>query len=104
VTAPATRFSGDRWQRRQFPATLGALRISRRELEILRLLAAGRSQKQIAAALVISSKTVAIHLQHVLSKLGVHSRAEAVAAAYRLGLVDENVVTHAIDTGADRCD
>lgn len=71
--------------------------LSPREDEILRLLAAGRSQREIATALVISSKTVATHIQHVLSKLGVHSRAEAVAAAYRRGLVDDDVVAHALD-------
>lgn len=71
--------------------------LSPREHEILRLLAAGRSQREIAAALVISSKTVATHIQHVLSKLGVHSRAEAVAAAYRRGLVEADVVGHALD-------
>lgn len=81
-----------------------ALRLSPRELEILRLLAAGRSQKEIASTLVISSKTVATHIQHVLGKLGVHSRAEAVAAAYRSGLVDGDVVAHTLDAaliGAD---
>ena len=80
------------------------LSLSPRETEILRLLAAGRSQKEIAASLVISSKTVATHIQHVLAKLGVHSRAEAVAAAYRQGLVDGDVVAHALDValvGAD---
>jgi len=62
--------------------------LSPREQEILALLAEGRSQKQIAAALSISAKTVATHIQHLLSKLDVHSRAEAVAAAYRRGLVE----------------
>ena len=80
------------------------LRLSPRELEILRLLAAGRSQSEIASALVISPKTVATHIQHVLSKLGVHSRAEAVAAAFRLGLVESDVAAHVLDAaliGAD---
>ena len=72
------------------------LSLSPRENEILRLLAAGRSQKEIATALVISSKTVATHIQHVLGKLGVHSRAEAVAAAYRRGLVEPDVVAHTV--------
>ena len=78
--------------------------LSPRESEILRLLASGRSQREIATTLVISSKTVATHIQHVLAKLGVHSRAEAVAAAYRRGLVETDVVAHAFDTaliGAD---
>jgi DNA-binding NarL/FixJ family response regulator len=62
-------------------------RLSPRELQILELLAGGQSQKQIAAELVISPKTVGTHIQHVLAKLGVHSRAQAVARAYHDGLV-----------------
>jgi DNA-binding NarL/FixJ family response regulator len=58
-----------------------------REREVLTLLAGGSSPREIAARLVISVKTVATHLEHVLAKLGVHSRAEAVAVAYREGLV-----------------
>jgi DNA-binding NarL/FixJ family response regulator len=61
--------------------------LSPREQEILQLLAEGRTQKEIAAALVISAKTVGTHIQHVLAKLGVHSRAQAVARAYHDGLV-----------------
>jgi DNA-binding NarL/FixJ family response regulator len=57
-----------------------------RELEVLRLLADGMDQRAIAERLVISPKTVATHIQHVLEKLGVHSRAQAVAAAHRYGL------------------
>jgi len=78
--------------------------LSPREREILALLAEGRSQKQIAVELVISPKTVATHIQHLLSKLGVHSRAEAVAAAYRRGLVEFDVHAHTIGialVGAD---
>jgi DNA-binding NarL/FixJ family response regulator len=61
--------------------------LSRREREILLLLAEGKSELEIAAALVLSPKTVATHIQNVLRKLGVHSRTQAVAAAYRDGLV-----------------
>jgi DNA-binding NarL/FixJ family response regulator len=50
------------------------------------LLADGTGQKTIAADLVLSPKTVATHIQRILAKLGVHSRAEAVAAAHREGL------------------
>ena len=57
-----------------------------RELDVLRHLADGLNQGEIAERLVISPKTVATHIQHILAKLGVHSRAEAVAAAHRLGL------------------
>jgi DNA-binding NarL/FixJ family response regulator len=62
--------------------------LTRRELEVLGLLAEGLSQKEIAVSLVISSKTVAAHIQHILGKLGVHSRAQAVAQAYRRGLLN----------------
>lgn len=61
--------------------------LSPRERQILGLLAAGNTQRQIAESLVISPKTVGTHIQHVLSKLGVHSRAQAVAEAYRSHLV-----------------
>ena len=62
--------------------------LTKRELEVLGLLAEGLSQKEIVATLVISSKTVAAHIQHILGKLGVHSRAQAVAHAYRRGLLN----------------
>ena len=75
----------------------GEVRLSPREREILALLADGKSQAQIAASLVISSKTVATHIQHVLSKLGVHSRAQAVAMAYRVGLVERDVDAHLLE-------
>jgi DNA-binding NarL/FixJ family response regulator len=54
-----------------------------REREVLKLLAEGLGQKKIAQALFITPKTVATHIQHILMKLDVHSRAEAVAYAYR---------------------
>jgi DNA-binding NarL/FixJ family response regulator len=54
-----------------------------RELEVLRLLADGQRQPQIAQRLVISPRTVGTHIEHILEKLGAHSRAEAVAVAYR---------------------
>ena len=60
-----------------------------RELQILQLLAKGFSQDRIATELFISSKTVGTHIQRTLSKLGVHSRTEAVALAYQQGLVRE---------------
>jgi DNA-binding NarL/FixJ family response regulator len=62
-----------------------------RELEILRLLAAGNGQAAIAQALFISPKTVSTHIQRILTKLGVHSRAEAIAAAYRAGLMADKL-------------
>ncbi len=68
--------------------------LSPRERQILALLAEGRTQGQIATALVISSKTVATHIQHILSKLGVQSRAQAVAVAFQRGLVEPEVRAH----------
>jgi two-component system OmpR family response regulator len=58
-----------------------------REHEVLGLLAEGLRQDEIAEQLVISKKTVGTHIEHILGKLGVRSRAEAVAAAYRDSLV-----------------
>jgi DNA-binding NarL/FixJ family response regulator len=58
-----------------------------RELEILTLMAEGYAQRDIAARLVISPKTAASHIQHIIEKLGVHSRAQAVAMAYRYGVI-----------------
>jgi two-component system nitrate/nitrite response regulator NarL len=63
--------------------------ITGREIQVLQLLADGSSQDTIAKQLFISSKTVATHIQRILTKLGVHSRTEAVALAYRDGLVRE---------------
>jgi DNA-binding CsgD family transcriptional regulator len=57
-----------------------------RELEILRFLVAGKSNRQIAEALFISGKTVSVHVTNILAKLGVHSRLEAAARARELGL------------------
>jgi len=61
--------------------------LTRREREVLRLLAAGIAQDDIASRLFISPKTVATHIQRVLGKLSVHSRAQAVAVAHREHLV-----------------
>jgi len=69
------------------PAAGDGVPLTDREQEILDLLAEGRGQKEIALRLSISGKTVGTHIQHVHAKLGVHSRAELVAFAYREGLV-----------------
>lgn len=58
-----------------------------REREVLGLLADGRSQREMAHLLSISHRTVGLHIEHILGKLDVHSRAEAVAAAYRRKLL-----------------
>jgi ATP/maltotriose-dependent transcriptional regulator MalT len=61
--------------------------LTQRELEVLRLVAAGRSNRQIAAALVVSEHTVAGHLQNIFGKLGVSSRTAATAFAFEHDLV-----------------
>jgi DNA-binding NarL/FixJ family response regulator len=62
--------------------------LTTRENEVLRLLAHGLTQEQIAQELEISPATVGTHIQRVLGKLDVHSRTQAVALAYREGLVE----------------
>src|SRR5258708_16578394 len=67
------------------PETTGAL--TEREAEVLRLLAQGQSNKEIAHTLPIFHDTVQTHVKHILSKLGVQSRTQAALCAMRLGLV-----------------
>jgi DNA-binding CsgD family transcriptional regulator len=61
--------------------------LTARELEVLRLVAAGRTNRQIAAELVVSEHTVARHLQNIFGKLGVSSRTAATAFAFERHLV-----------------
>ena len=58
-----------------------------RELEVLTLLVEGQRELEIARDLYIAPKTVSKHIEHILRKLGVHSRAQAVAVAIRRGIV-----------------
>jgi DNA-binding CsgD family transcriptional regulator/tetratricopeptide (TPR) repeat protein len=62
--------------------------LSAREIEVLRLVAAGRSNGEIAERLFITRKTAGVHVTHILDKLGVTNRVEAAMAAARLGLVN----------------
>ncbi|MEJ2753867.1 MAG: response regulator transcription factor, partial [Chloroflexota bacterium] len=61
--------------------------LSERELEVLRLIAAGKSNREIAAALVVTLNTVKKHSSHIYGKLGVNGRTQAVARARELGLL-----------------
>ncbi|WP_101785380.1 helix-turn-helix transcriptional regulator [Nonomuraea indica] len=62
--------------------------LTARELEVLRLVADGRSNREIAGELFIAVKTVSVHVSNILAKLGVASRGEAAATAHRLHLFD----------------
>ena len=67
------------------------LGLSARESEVLALVAAGRTNGQIAQELFISPKTASVHVTHILDKLGVSSRIEAAMLAARAGLVAPDV-------------
>jgi DNA-binding response OmpR family regulator len=71
-----TDFTHDHWS------------LTPRELEVLQLLTDGRMQGEIAERLTISPKTVSRHIEHIHAKLGVSSRAQAVAVAFRDRLVE----------------
>ena len=73
--------------RLDFGAQNGGRTLTRRELSVLRLVAHGLGNKEIASELGISTHTVKYHLASLLAKLGVHSRTEAVTIGLRNGLV-----------------
>jgi DNA-binding NarL/FixJ family response regulator len=83
VSRAVARSSGE-------PSAGGGARLTPREREVLSLLASGEGTKAISARLHISPKTVSTHVQRMLIKLDLHSRAEAVAFAYREGLVEKS--------------
>jgi DNA-binding CsgD family transcriptional regulator/tetratricopeptide (TPR) repeat protein len=68
------------------PSPVASLGLTRRETEVLALLAEGRTNRQIGQALFITEKTASLHVSHILAKLGVAGRGEAAAVAHRLGL------------------
>ena len=80
--------------RRLLPARLAGgnttRKLTTRELDVLSLLVEGLSQPEIAERLFISPKTVGKHIEHILPKLGVHNRAQAVALAVRDELIENH--------------
>ncbi|RLK54801.1 response regulator [Actinokineospora cianjurensis] len=75
---------------RQLPAPITDPRLARltdRETQVLRLIALGNTNAEIAESLVIAESTAKTHVKRVLAKIGVRDRAQAVVVAYRTGLV-----------------
>ena len=66
-----------------------AFDLTPRELEVLELVAAGQSNREIGEALFITEKTAGVHISNVLGKLGVSRRTEAVAVARDRGLLEK---------------
>lgn len=75
-------------QLRATPPDDPAAKMTVRELEVLRVIGAGRANKEIAAELGISERTARTHVSNILGKLGLHSRTQAALWAVREGLVD----------------
>jgi DNA-binding CsgD family transcriptional regulator len=69
---------------------IGSAGLTAREREVLRLIAEGRSNREIGAALFIAAKTASVHVSNILAKLGVASRTEAAAMALREGIARSN--------------
>ena len=63
--------------------------LSRRELEVMRLAAAGETNREIAERLVLSTRTIDMHMRNILAKLRCRTRTEAARRAAELGLLDE---------------
>jgi len=94
LLAPAiTRRLLDRFVERP-PRSAGTppelVELSPRELDVLRLIANGRSNAEIARDLFLSEATVKTHVNHLLTKLRLRDRVQAVALAYRTGLMDDD--------------
>jgi DNA-binding NarL/FixJ family response regulator len=91
LLAPAiTRRLVEQYLRRPPPGSrtpTGLAALTDRELDVLRLVARGRSNQQIAGTLFLGESTVKTHLTHLFAKLGLRDRAQAVVLAYESGLI-----------------
>ncbi|HWI61992.1 MAG TPA: response regulator transcription factor [Symbiobacteriaceae bacterium] len=75
-------------QRQRLTENPGALSLTARERELIRLVAEGKSNPEIARGMYMSVSTVKLHLHHILEKLSLHSRAELIALVARTGLLE----------------
>jgi DNA-binding CsgD family transcriptional regulator len=78
----------DAWPTARPADELARFGLTDREREVLILVAAGRSNPEIAKTLFISAKTASVHVSNILAKLGVSGRVEAAAVAHRLGITE----------------
>jgi DNA-binding CsgD family transcriptional regulator/tetratricopeptide (TPR) repeat protein len=79
--------------RRPLPPRSNPFGLTAREMDVLRLVAQGCTNRQVAARLFISEKTASVHVSHILSKLDAENRVHATAIAHRFGLLDMPVET-----------
>src|SRR3712207_6166762 len=82
-----TLFRSDRPLSRRQAEQLSSEGLTRRELDVLRLLAVGRTNREIAGELFVSTRTVDMHVRNLLRKLDSRSRADAARRASELGLL-----------------
>jgi LuxR family transcriptional regulator, maltose regulon positive regulatory protein len=75
------------WQKRAQQAQASLERLSERELEVLKLIAAGHSNQQMACTLVVAESTIKTHLNSIYGKLSVKSRLQALMKAHAVGLL-----------------
>jgi DNA-binding NarL/FixJ family response regulator len=86
--ATLARQAGENWDSGGTRNGADRLGLTGREFEVLRLVAAGQSNREIAAALFISPKTASVHVSNILAKLGTATRTEAAAKAHALRLFE----------------
>ncbi|HZP81624.1 MAG TPA: helix-turn-helix transcriptional regulator [Chthonomonadaceae bacterium] len=69
------------------PLPSASVKVSRREIEVLRLVSAGKTSQQIADLLFVSKRTVDFHLQNLYEKLNASNRVQALCRALQLGIL-----------------
>jgi DNA-binding NarL/FixJ family response regulator len=82
------------------PTAGKALGLTARETDVLALVAAGKTNRQIAAALFVAEKTVGVHMTNILGKLGVRNRFEAAAIGERAGIRPGEIASEETTAGA----